>query len=482
MSNGKNNKPKLQPHQEAAVSQFKQNRSLIAYHGLGSGKTLTSLEAGARTPGTKLVVLPASLKGNYAKEIEKHNYPAQDYKLMSYEKFRKNPEGAIAAHNPSTIIMDEFHRTKDPGTQTGTALRSVRSKVPNFIGLTGSIAQNKPSEIGELLHSATGKPILGKNKDEFNAQFVGQKVVKPGLIGRLRGIKPGTVQVAKNLPKFRKAVEPYVHTFAGDEEYMKHIPKTRQEIRRVEMDKGQQKIYDYTFNSLPRWTRYKIKKNLPPNKLEAKNMNAFLQGARQVSNTAEAFGSKTTSPKISAVVNDIQHGINSDPNFRGVVYSNFVESGITPLSQRLTKANIPHGTFTGSQTPKERNKMVKDYNEGRLKTLLLSPAGAEGLDLKGTKMMGVMEPSWNPERTKQAIGRTARFMSHDHLPESERNVRVVNYQSTPRLRLGGRIRRIFNPNHRALGVDEYIANRADEKSRLTSQFTDTLKRSSKLRG
>jgi len=120
--------------------------------------------------------------------------------------------------------------------------------------------------------------------------------------------------------------------------------------------------------------------------------------------------------------------------------------------------------------------MVRDYNEGRLKTLLLSPAGGEGLDLKGTKHMGILEPSWNPEKIKQAIGRAARYKSHDHLPLPERNVRVVNYQSTPRLGVIGKGMRIFNKKYNPLGVDEYIAARAAEKDALNTQFLSALKK------
>jgi len=466
----------LQPHQRDAVSKFGKSRSLIAFHGLGSGKTLTSLAAGAAVPGNKLVVLPASLEGNYIKEIEKHKYPRKDFKLLSYERFRKDPGLYIERFKPSMLITDEYHRSKDPGNLTGTALRNARGKVPHFMGLTGTLAQNHPAEIGELLHTATGEPILGKNTQEFKDRYIEEKVVSPGLLRRVfSGAKPGKVEVGRNLDDFRERVAPYVHTFAGDDEYQKHVPTVALETRSVEMDPEQQRHYNFVFGNLPPWAQYKVRKGLPPSKSESKNLNAFLQGARQVSNTAQGFGAKTTSPKLSAVLNDIRHGIESDPNFKSVVYSQYLDSGITPLSEGLEKLNIPHGSFTGAQTQKERNRMVSDYNEGRLKALLLSPAGGEGLDLRGTKHMGVLEPAWNPEKIKQAIGRTARYKSHEHLPQNERNVRVVSYRSIPRLTAADRMMRFFNKKHTRLGVDEYIAARAAEKDALNQQFTDALK-------
>ena len=371
------------------------------------------------------------------------------------------------------MIADEFHRTKDPDTMTSEAFREVRPQVKKFLGLTGSITQNHPSEIAELLHTATGKPVLG-TKAEFNSRFINQRKVAPGLMGRLLGRKPGIVEEGKNLNQFRDIAKRYVNTFKGDEEYKKHIPIVQREVRHVEMSNDQQKIYDYTFHKTPAWVRWKIKHNLPPSKAESKNLNAFLLGARQVSNSTNGYGSLHETPKIHALMQDIKQGMKDDPNFKSVIYSNFLDSGVGSVAHEMKRLKIPYGEFTGEQKDFERNETIKNYNKGKLKALLLSPAGGEGLDLKGTKFMGVLDPNWNPEKTEQAIGRTARFKSHEALPEDQRKVRVVQYMSEPKLGLIGRLKRHFIPTTHAVGVDEYIYNRGLEKQKLNHQFTDML--------
>lgn len=467
------NKIQSQPHQEEAVNQLEKSKSLIAYHGLGSGKTLTSILAGEQTPGSKLVVAPAALLHNYKKELHKFNVSDKNYHLVSYETFRRNPNKFIDKYKPNMIIADEFHRTKDSATLTGDTLREARLRVPKFLGLTGSIAQNNPTEIASLLHTATGKPVLGTEK-EFKSTFINERKVKPGLIGRLMGRTPGIVEEPKNLGKFKDIASKYIHTFKGDEEYMKHIPKVEKSIIRIPMDKEQQKVYDYTFGKVPSWARFKIQNNLPPSKRESANINAFLIGARQASTATEPFGGQHSTPKINAVMKDIESGLKSDKNFKGVVYSNFLEAGLNPLSNQLKKRNIPYGSFTGEQSNEERNQMVSDYNKGKLKALLISPAGGEGLDLKGTKYMGIMDSAWNPEKINQAIGRAARFKSHEKLPESERKVIVKQYLSEPKLGLLGKMKKFFRPNTHAIGVDEYIYNRAKEKEDLNRRFTEIL--------
>lgn len=466
-------KGKLQTHQKSAVKQLQSSKSLIAYHGLGSGKTLTSIEAGEKNPGAKLVLTPASLQHNFKKELHKFNVSDKDYHTVSYERFRRNPDHFIEKYKPKMIIADEFHRAQNSDNVLGETLRNSRLKVDKFIGLTGSIAQNHPSEIASLLHTATGKPVLGTEK-QFRQYFIKERKVGPGLIGRLMGRKAGVVEEANHLNKFKEVTDKYIHTFSGDEEYMKHIPKVEKSVIRVGMDKPQQKVYDYTFGKTPAWVKFKIRNNLPPSKREAANINAFLIGARQASTATQPFGGTTSTPKLNAVLHDLEQGIKRDKNFKGVVYSSFLEGGLNPLADKLKRHNIPYGSFTGQQTNAERNAMVHDYNKGKLRTLLISPAGGEGLDLKGTKYIGLMDPSWNPEKINQVIGRTARYKSHEHLPEAERKVIAKQYLSEPQMGLLGKIKKIFKPETHSIGVDEYIYNRAQEKQSLNEKFTRVL--------
>ena len=57
--------------------------------------------------------------------------------------------------------------------------------------------------------------------------------------------------------------------------------------------------------------------------------------------------------------------------------------------------------------------------------LLASGAGSEGLDLKGTRLMQLLEPHWNESRLDQVIGRGIRYRSHEGLPPEDRNGKVT---------------------------------------------------------
>jgi len=61
------------------------------------------------------------------------------------------------------------------------------------------------------------------------------------------------------------------------------------------------------------------------------------------------------------------------------------------------------------------------------KCFMITSAGAEGITLKNTRYVHLVEPYWHPVRKQQVIGRAVRICSHEDLPESDRNVKVFKY-------------------------------------------------------
>jgi superfamily II DNA helicase RecQ len=161
-----------------------------------------------------------------------------------------------------------------------------------------------------------------------------------------------------------------------------------------------------------------------------------------------------------------------NPKARAIVYSHYLESGVNPYKKKLEELGIPHGTFTGDMSRAKRDQMVRDYNAGKLNALLLSSAGGEGLDLKGTRLVQILEPHWNRAKIDQVIGRGIRYKSHAALPENERNVRVQRFMATrapygAAERVGWR-----KPGY---GVDEYLDEMGARKERLNNQVRDLLR-------
>ena len=99
--------------------------------------------------------------------------------------------------------------------------------------------------------------------------------------------------------------------------------------------------------------------------------------------------------------------------------------------------------------------------------LLLSSSGAEGLNLKGTKMAQILDPHFNDSKIEQVIARGIRRGSHAHLPEEERKVVVQKYLSVlpPN---------IFGRPSKSLSIEQYLTSMASSKEDVKDMITKLM--------
>ena len=68
-----------------------------------------------------------------------------------------------------------------------------------------------------------------------------------------------------------------------------------------------------------------------------------------------------------------------------------------------------------------------NLNGEKIKVVLISQAGSEGLDFKAIRQVHILEPWYNINRIEQIKGRAVRNFSHKDLPFEERNVQIFLY-------------------------------------------------------
>jgi len=177
------------------------------------------------------------------------------------------------------------------------------------------------------------------------------------------------------------------------------------------------------------------------------------------------------SGKLQQALKDLKDELGSDPRKKAITYSNYIDAGLSPYAAALEREKIPYGMFHGGIPLKQRKQTLQDYNEGKLRALLLGPAAAEGISTKGTNLIQLLDPHWHESRSSQARGRGLRFDSHAGLPEDLKNVAVKRYisESKEPSWLG----RLLGSQRQRTG-DEILQTLAADKEKLNDVFRKIL--------
>ena len=194
----------------------------------------------------------------------------------------------------------------------------------------------------------------------------------------------------------------------------------------------------------------------------------------------------TYSPKMKMILDEIEK------KDKGIVlvYSSFrnvegleifgrvlMQNGYSHFSDPNSKYDYKRFAFYSGVEDKKTKKNIlskitnKNNMYGKdIRVLLLSSAGAEGLDLKNIQKVLIMDVFWHHVRTEQIIGRAVRKKSHIDLPENERKVQTIIYTSV----FSESQKEEYNEKET---TDEYIYRISQEKLVLNNTFLQAIKES-----
>jgi superfamily II DNA or RNA helicase len=496
---------KLQDHQTAAIARAEENDGqLLVAHATGTGKTLTGIAAfeNLKAKGKAkraLVVTPASLRTNFRdngvkkftnstvatygpkgeKETKNIGQKSKaDYNIVSYELFREHGDKLLADTGADTLIMDEIHRSRATEGVTYNKIRDLRDKFKNAITLTGSVVNNEPNEVVPLLditYKPTGHRLV--SKDFFDKLFVKKDAQ---TVGGFLSAKTVVNKSLTNKPQLAKYLANKID-FISHEAVEKNMPKRKLETIEIPMSKEQKRLYEFSMSSVDPITRWKIRNNIPVGQKEAQDAFSKLLQARQVSTDpgildaelAKAPDPATHSPKIKRVVEDLKKHLEEDKANKSVIFGNLLKGQLEGVEKSLKHNGIEYATFFGTgnegNSAKKRDASIKAFQAGDKRVLLISGAGAEGLDLKNANMMQILEGHYNPERIQQAEARVRRMGA----PVDE--VQIKRYLSVPtetKSKFGLAFKSKIGSDR---GVDHWVYSIAEKKDKLNHDFRDVLK-------
>jgi hypothetical protein len=134
----------------------------------------------------------------------------------------------------------------------------------------------------------------------------------------------------------------------------------------------------------------------------------------------------------------------------------------------------------------ELRKIANNNNMGEIiKVLMITSSGSEGINLRNTRYVHIMEPYWHPVRTEQVIGRARRICSHKNLPRALQTVEVFVYLmvlSPEQLKSDDAIelkRKDLSKGEPKVPIttDQLLFEISEIKANLSMQLTDAIKES-----
>ena len=216
------------------------------------------------------------------------------------------------------------------------------------------------------------------------------------------------------------------------EEVLKDLPAKLEEVRYVQIEGEQQKLYDAQVlrlkNALGEW-------EIPGQKMR---VFAELTRIRQICCDPSLLFENYLgeSAKRQALKGLIRQAL--DGGHRILLFSQFT-SMLALLEQDLKEEGISYYLLTGSTPKEKRIQMVHAFNEGAVPIFLISlKAGGTGLNRTGADVVIHYDPWWNVAAQNQAtdrahrIGQTRQVTVYRLIIKDTIEERILELQNTKR--------------------------------------------------
>lgn len=407
-------KASLRPYQEDGYYWLNQMSELkfgaCLADDMGLGKTVQMIAyleyARIKFGGKALLILPASLIGNWQKEIERFA-PLMPCQVLHRSGARPNEEIKInedrflylttygmasrleelKLREWDYLILDEAQAIKNPGTKQTKAIKQIPAKMR--VALTGTPIENRLGDLWSLF-DFLNQGLLGTAK-EFTS-FSRELAEHAGGYGRLR-----------------KMVQPFIlRRLKTDKTIIADLPEKLEMNCYIPLTQKQVALY----KRLIRQLEEKLEK------AEGIERKGLILGSimkfKQICNHPDQYlGREEFKPAQSGKFARLQEICETirEKRERVLVFTQFRE--ITePISDYLSGIFGRQGfVFHGGTSLKKRNEIVAHFNgEKYFPYMVLSlKAGGVGLNLTGANHIIHFDRWWNPAVENQATDRAFRI-------------------------------------------------------------------------
>lgn len=373
---------------------------------MGLGKTVTlialHLHRAGHDPGPTLVVCPASLMGNWQREIERfapgvpvrrfhgprREVAHEGFVLTTYGTMRLDAD-RLAGVEWGLVVADEAQHVKNPASETARALRRIPGRAR--VALTGTPVENALSELWAILDWTT-----------------------PGLLGTRAAFKArwsGPIEAdhdRETAERFARLVRPFLlRRRKSDPGIAPELPPKTETDRPVALTREQAALYEAVVRELMAEVR------------EADGMARrgrvvkLLTGLKQVCNHPAQY-LKEASPRLAGrsgkleLLDELLDTILAEDG-AVLVFTQYVAMARL-LERHLAGRGVATQLLHGGTPVAAREEMVRRFQDGQCPVFLLSlKAAGTGLNLTRADHVVHYDRWWNPAVEDQATDRAHRI-------------------------------------------------------------------------
>lgn len=469
-----------------------EQKGLLVNHYMGTGKTYLGIGFAQAFPDRPVIVLaPGFLESNWINSIE--TYGVVNPERFSFVSYEDAPEKLSDIDLSKHIILaDEVHnlvkKMRSLDSSANARYTKVYTNLRNaykILGLTGTPIYSDESDIAFLLNLVSGQELMPFNQETFRLEYTkilptrqffrgylsesnlmvmmlpiflslfGVAIFTPFWLGPVIGAPLGlgltmgvgylwNPEIYKlrdlNVEKMKPMLSEYVSYFRFSDTQFEDFPGQDFKIQEVPYNKFQYAFFlrlvegDLPVEQLQRLLQNEAH---PPSKefvkINSTNIHeqiySSIGAGRDIGNFdfSDSEGHIVEPPKFVQIYKEL-----TKHNEQTVLYSNYYHTGILAFEKFLERQGYDQNyAIIEPTTPVAQvNKIVSAYNKGDIRLLMLHPEVTEGISLKGTQYLHILEPMLNSTVLEQVIGRTRRFQSHSHLPKDKQVVQVRMWEST----------------------------------------------------
>ncbi|WP_432093909.1 SNF2-related protein [Streptomyces sp. bgisy100] len=372
--------------------------------GLGKTITLIALHLHRDHPAPTLVVCPASLLGNWQREIARFapDVPVRRFHgtgrtleglsggfvLTTYGTMRSSA-AELAGWRWGLVVADEAQHVKNPRSSTAKALRTLPA--PARIALTGTPVENNLSELWALLDWTT-----------------------PGLLGPLKTFRARHARAVEGgedreaAERLARLVRPFVlRRKKSDPGIAPELPPKTETDHPVGLGREQAALYEAVVRET--LARIEAAEGIARRGLVMKLLTAL----KQICNHPAQY-LKEAAPGLTArsgkleILDELLDTILAEGG-AALVFTQYVEMARL-LERHLTRRGVPVQLLHGGTPVEQREAMVDRFQSGEAPVFLLSlKAAGTGLNLTRAGHVIHYDRWWNPAVEEQATDRAYRI-------------------------------------------------------------------------